>query len=365
MKRFRQLSLVSGAIFLFLLLGAGSTEAFGVGCFPLSGRYVCSVVPEQPAFVKPLPVKDDFILKTTYVRLHDYADVYAEPRRDSPILRNVGDGYLFSSLHGKFRNDAREMWYMINPGEWVLEESIREERQVSDFRGVEVLRHPKRPFGWVVSRNFTPSSEPGGEPDPRFGEMFRYDFVEVYDAVEDGEGWLWYSMGDGRWVKQTHVSLVDWRPRPEEVGAREYWVDVDLYEQTLAAYVGDRMVFATLISSGLNRWPTVEGVFQVFDRFKAIKMSGAEGRVDYYFVEDVPHTMYFDRHNEIALHGAYWHDRFGYKHSHGCVNMPPQDSEWVYQWSEDAPNDLWVKVHTSDPKHYFDKYDSESDLDDT
>ena len=51
------------------------------------------------------------------------------------------------------------------------------------------------------------------------------------------------------------------------------------------------------------------------------KMSGAEGKVDDYFIEDVPHTMFFD--NDIALHGAYWHDRFGYKHSHGCVNMPP------------------------------------------
>jgi lipoprotein-anchoring transpeptidase ErfK/SrfK len=67
--------------------------------------------------------------------------------------------------------------------------------------------------------------------------------------------------------------------------------------------------------------------------------------------------MYFDRVNEIALHGAYWHDRFGYKHSHGCVNMPPLDAEWVYYWSADGPNDLWVWVHTSEPNHYFDKFE--------
>ena len=72
---------------------------------------------------------------------------------------------------------------------------------------------------------------------------------------------------------------------------------------------------------------------------------------DYYVVEDVPHTMYFNV--DIALHGAYWHDRFGYKHSHGCVNMPLRDAEWVYFWSENAPNDLWVWVHTSDPMNYF------------
>jgi hypothetical protein len=72
--------------------------------------------------------------------------------------------------------------------------------------------------------------------------------------------------------------------------------------------------------------------------------------------------MFFDIENEIALHGAYWHDRFGYKHSHGCVNLPPLDAEWVYFWSEDiAPeangyrieSGLWVLVHESDPTHYF------------
>jgi lipoprotein-anchoring transpeptidase ErfK/SrfK len=118
------------------------------------------------------------------------------------------------------------------------------------------------------------------------------------------------------------------------------------------------LVYAGLVSSGLNRWPTYEGLFQVEERFLTNKMSGAEGKIDYYFVEDVPHTMYFDMKNEIALHGAYWHDRFGYKHSHGCVNMPPRDAEWIYNWSEEAPNKLWVYVHTSDPFTIFARYDS-------
>jgi hypothetical protein len=177
----------------------------------------------------------------------------------------------------------------------------------------------------------------------------------VYDAVEADDGWIWYDIGNGRWMRQTYVSLVDQTPRPEEIGEDEYWVEVDLYEQTFAAYEGDRMVYAGLVSSGLNRWPTNEGLFQVWDRQPATKMSGAEGKVDYYFIEDVPNTMYFD--DEIALHGAYWHDRFGYKHSHGCVNMPLRAAEWIYNWSENAPNDLWVYVHTSDPGHILTRLD--------
>ena len=128
-------------------------------------------------------------------------------------------------------------------------------------------------------------------------------------------------------MRQTYLSIIEVNPRPAEVGEDEYWVEVDLYEQNFVAYEGDRMVYAGLVSSGLNRWPTYEGLFQVWERHMMTNMVGAEGKVDYYVVEDVPHTMYFNV--DIALHGAYWHDRFGYKHSHGCVNMPLRDAEWV------------------------------------
>jgi hypothetical protein len=40
--------------------------------------------------------------------------------------------------------------------------------------------------------------------------------------------------------------------------------------------------------------------------------------------------------------------------------MPPRDAEWVFNWSAGAPNDLWVWSHTSDPNHYFDRYDPET-----
>ena len=40
------------------------------------------------------------------------------------------------------------------------------------------------------------------------------------------------------------------RPRPPEVGPADKWVHVDLREQVLVAYEGDRPVFATLVSAG-------------------------------------------------------------------------------------------------------------------
>ena len=303
----------------------------------------------QPSdqFVVAAQPDDSILDRRWYGRLADNANVYAEPSRSAPIVRNVGEGYLFATINSWFDNEAGETWYEINYGEYVHEADIALVTQ-SDFRGVQINSQPERPFGWLVADVF-PSTEVDGEPDDALPKLLRYTFVEIYDAVLGDADWLWYDIGNGRWIKQTYFSIVDVNPRPEDIGEDQFWVEVDLYEQTFAAYEGDQMVYATLISSGLNRWPTREGLYQVEQRYEAYKMSGAEGRSDYYFLEDIPYIMYFDLFNGIALHGTYWHDRFGYKHSHGCVNMSILDAEWAFNWSAAAPNDLWVWVHSSDP----------------
>ncbi len=55
-------------------------------------------------------------------------------------------------------------------------------------------------------------------------------------------------------------------------------------------------------------------------------------RSDFYYLQDVPWTMYFDEAR--ALHATYWHTLFGYTQSHGCVNLSPGDARWLYEWAE-------------------------------
>ena len=314
--------------------------------------YVCDSKPEPSIFVEPQPFPDSPTERTVYARLMDFTNVYPQPTTTVAPVRNVGDGFLFVTIQAVEEHEGQN-WFMINLGEWVQEQDLILV-DVSDFTGFEVHAQPEGPFGWMVV-DYWYSDVPGAEPTPGTMKLPRYAFFEIQNAVLADDGWIWYDIGYGRWMRQTYVSLVDITPRPEGIGPDEYWVEVDLYEQTFAAYEGDRMVYAGLISSGLNKWPTSEGLFQVWDRQEKTKMSGAEGKVDYYFIEDVPNTMFFDQ--DIALHGAFWHDRFGYKHSHGCVNMPPLAAEWVFNWSAEAPNDLWVWVHTSEPDQIFHHYD--------
>jgi lipoprotein-anchoring transpeptidase ErfK/SrfK len=53
---------------------------------------------------------------------------------------------------------------------------------------------------------------------------------------------------------------------------------------------------------------------------------------EYYDLPGVPFTMYFDTDGK-AIHGAYWHNNFGSRHSHGCINLSLKDSEKLYYWS--------------------------------
>ena len=132
-------------------------------------------------------------------------------------------------------------------------------------------------------------------------------------------------------------------PNPEPPAGVENgrWIEINLYEQTVAVYDQRRLVYATLLSSGLPGWWTRPGLFQIYVKLEADTMRGAfePDRADFYYLEDVPWTMYFDESR--ALHGAYWHNGFGYPRSHGCVNLAPGDARWIFDWARDGD---WVYV---------------------
>jgi lipoprotein-anchoring transpeptidase ErfK/SrfK len=118
------------------------------------------------------------------------------------------------------------------------------------------------------------------------------------------------------------------QPAPN-YGAR--WVDVNLTTQILTAYEGDVPVMTTAVSTGTYLYPTVTGQFNIYLRHQSQTMNGYLLGYDYY-LPDVPYVMYFYR--GFALHGTYWHNNFGTPMSHGCVNMPTDKAQWIYNWSD-------------------------------
>ncbi len=113
---------------------------------------------------------------------------------------------------------------------------------------------------------------------------------------------------------------------------------IDLTNQRLYAYEGRHKVFDFTISSG--KWgATPVGRFEIWIKLRYTRMTGgSEALGTYYDLPNVPYTMYFanDQYGPedgYALHGAYWHDKFGQPMSHGCINMNEQDAEKLYYWA--------------------------------
>jgi lipoprotein-anchoring transpeptidase ErfK/SrfK len=111
---------------------------------------------------------------------------------------------------------------------------------------------------------------------------------------------------------------------------------VDLTNQKLYAYEGDKVVMSFMVSTGKwNHTPT--GDFKIWIKLRYTRMTGGSG-ADYYNLPNVPYTMFYyndqvPKGDGYSIHGAYWHNNFGHPMSHGCVNMRPADAGLLYAWA--------------------------------
>ena len=109
--------------------------------------------------------------------------------------------------------------------------------------------------------------------------------------------------------------------------SKQRWLEVRLSKQRLIAWEGNKPVYAIVVSTGKAATPTLKGVFAIQTRYRYARMQG-----NGYDVPDVPYTMYYS--GGYAIHGAYWHDRFGTPVSHGCVNVAVNHARWLFYWAK-------------------------------
>ena len=298
----------------------------------------------EPNVIQLTPNRD-LMYDRSYYRVDGQAQVYDAPNGNPTRIIDNGFNYvtILTVVDG---------WVQINSNEWIQSEFMTDTNYVnSSYTGVllpaEGLDYP---MAWILV-NMYPSPAPGANPSEAFDFLPRYTRVNIYEiVVVDGEEW--YMVAPQQWVHQFHVAKL--RPLetiPEDVDT-DIWVSINLYEQVVIAYEGTTPIFATLTSTGLPRWPTFEGTFHIYYRNPREYMSWGVVGDDYYSLEEVPWTMFFD--GDIALHGTFWHDGFGYRQSHGCVNMTITDSNWLFEWSADVRDftvegspDLSVHVYSS------------------
>jgi len=119
----------------------------------------------------------------------------------------------------------------------------------------------------------------------------------------------------------------------------EKWFQVSISQQYGIARQGDVILWEGYVSTGKERFETPTGTFFVNSKLPVQDMEGVLGG-EYYNVPEVPDVMYFTDRGH-AIHGTYWHNNFGVPMSHGCINLPMDVADWMYQW---APVGMRVEI---------------------
>ena len=249
------------------------------------------------------------------------------------IIRRITQGFNYVSISQTVYRQGK--YYHYTDVGWMSGSDLAL-TDVPLFQGVEFTETPKQDFGWILSMfaaggKAETKRTPGYDKDDYTGRYLEHQqLVQIYDVQTVGK-WDWYLVGPDEWVIQTAIAKVSPRSGPPEGMTWDRWIEINLYEQTIAVYENGELVFSSLIASGIGPYYTYPGIFTIEEKEDLTRMRWLTDPEDAYNLENVPWTMYFDESR--AFHGAYWRANLGYPQSHGCVNMSVGDSHWLFNWA--------------------------------
>lgn len=253
------------------------------------------------------------------------------------------------------------LWYRISDG-FVHSGFI----QKVDFRppNTPVSNIPRTGLLAEVTVPYTRTFYRGsGEPWKPLYRLYYESTHWVKGISEMPDGKPWYRLSDPKNDTEYYVPAADLRPiQPEEyapiardVPAADKRIVVSIADQTLTAYEGEKVVMHTSIASGT---PTLEpkegeiptdtplGYFRITLKMPSRHMGNGAvtDEIEAYELPGVPWTLAFHE-TGAALHGTFWHNNFGRKMSHGCVNMRNAEALWLFRWTDPVyePTDWYGK----------------------
>jgi lipoprotein-anchoring transpeptidase ErfK/SrfK len=234
---------------------------------------------------------------------------------------------------------------------WQTSEGLIESRYIrryrpSEFQGVVLDSSQRLPVAWARPRGKNEEVKVYAAPSssarvvstlaPKtqvsyLGESSKGDFVRI---------------GADQWIQRKESRKASLTTPPEEIEEGEMWIDVNLQEQVLVAYVGDSPIYTTMISTGTRKHRTPPGKYRIQRKVAQKTMSSGEKADEQYSVGGVPWVMFV--HGTYALHGAYWHDRMGAPRSHGCVNLSPKDAQHIYGMVQPQVPAGWISANATE-----------------
>ncbi len=285
----------------------------------------------------------------------DQYPLYAEATRESDVIRELAQ----DSIHmitgitvDRQSASANRYWYELDGS------GFAHSRRVQPVRMHINAPASLIPEGGCLGEVTVPFVEAYSSLDARRKRLYRFYYASTFWVLAshlDTEGNVWYELLDDRLYTRFYVPAYAVRMVPDseltplaaQVPFEDKKLVVDLTQQTLTVYLGERVVTTLRVSTGVRLdeggFATPRGAYRIARKRPCRHMYAPPSEFGTGFdLPGVPWVSYFTS-DGVAFHGTYWHNDFGVPHSHGCINMSPQAAKWLYRWTTPAVP----------PEHYF------------
>ncbi len=269
-----------------------------------------------------------------------------KPSFDSKIIKH----YYFDLIIpitgitlGLVPDEYNRVWYVVNDGEGYVYSGGVQPVEVQENRVIDSIGKTGR-----LAEVTVPYTEAYRSYRSLSSVAYRlyYGTTHWVYSIETGkDGLKMYRVRDDKkgydyFVNAEHLrvfSVQDLAPISADVPLRLKRIHVNLKDQVVTAYEGQRAVFMSRTATGARfkdgDFRTHAGTFTTNRKRPSRHMAAGEPGVGSGFdLPGVPWVCYLTE-SGVSLHGTYWHNDFGSPRSHGCINLPTSAARWFYRWS--------------------------------
>ena len=170
-------------------------------------------------------------------------------------------------------------------------------------------------------------------------------FVEYrWNEGDQGHGYGYGPYGEFFWLDGAGVKVLteeDVAPISPDVDPAQKRIIANVTYQTLSCFEGNTEVYFCRMASGQVYDPLTGAISDEFatpvgellTHWKIISKNMTAGSAQTgYSTPAVPWSTFISGEG-VAIHGAFWHNDFGERRSHGCINVKPEDAKWIFRWT--------------------------------
>jgi hypothetical protein len=170
-------------------------------------------------------------------------------------------------------------------------------------------------------------------------------FVEYrWNEGDQGHGYGYGPYGEFFWLDGAGVKVLteeDVAPISPDVDPAQKRIIANVTYQTLSCFEGNTEVYFCRMASGQVYDPLTGAISDEFatpvgellTHWKIISKNMTAGDAQTgYSTPAVPWNTFISGEG-VAIHGAFWHNDFGERRSHGCINVKPEDAKWIFRWT--------------------------------